>query len=158
MIKKEHTSYERTFLQERKLLLLHKQYIPSFISCKLKKLENNIFYRKLKKKNMKYNFFTYGILILESCPVKVKTIWDAFILEHKLQLNLKKRHPHALLIAQHTGKATDIISGYLAEITVEELQKIDGYLGKEYERVDLFVFKIIGKESVKAFMYRKKPR
>ncbi len=104
---------------------------------------------------MKHYLFTYGSLILEKSPVKVTPIESVFITEYKLFLKPKPDSSYLFLIAKKTGKASDIISGYLAEVNDDELKKIDKYEGVNYIRMSVIVHKR-DNTPVRAFIYLEK--
>lgn len=96
--------------------------------------------------------FVYGSLILGKSPIKLIPIESVFIIEHKLRLRIKENSTYLLLQMNYTGKSTDIVSGYLAEISEEELIRLDKYEGKNYERKELTIFKR-DHTPIKAFAY-----
>lgn len=101
---------------------------------------------------MKKYLFTYGSLILEKSPIKLTPIESAFVIEYKLFVKPKEDASYMFLLAKHTGKASDIIAGYLAEVTNEDLKKIDKYEGANYLRMSVFAY-MRNNSPVRAFIY-----
>lgn len=101
---------------------------------------------------MKTYLFTYGSLILDKCPVRVKPIESVFALEYRLKIKTKENSNYLFLQLENTGSATDIVSGYLAEVTDEELIDIDKYEGPSYQRKEIVVYKR-DNTPVKAYVY-----
>jgi gamma-glutamylcyclotransferase (GGCT)/AIG2-like uncharacterized protein YtfP len=101
---------------------------------------------------MKKNLFTYGSLILEKSPVRVIPIESVFVRGCKLVTKNKENSRYVFLLLEPTGTLEDIVSGYLAEVTDEELEKIDRYEGVQYQRRELIAYKRDG-THLKAFAY-----
>jgi gamma-glutamylcyclotransferase (GGCT)/AIG2-like uncharacterized protein YtfP len=89
---------------------------------------------------------------LEKSPIRVIPIESAFVIEHKLFLKSKSNASYMFLLAKKTGKASDIVSGYLAEVTDEDLKKIDNYEGVNYIRRHVIAYKR-DNTPVRAFIY-----
>lgn len=101
---------------------------------------------------MKQYLFTYGSLILQKSKIRVTPIESAFILEYKLFLKSKPNASYLFLLVKKTGKGSDIVSGYLAEVTDEELKRIDAYEGPNYIRTRVTAF-YRDNTAVEAFVY-----
>jgi len=91
---------------------------------------------------MKKFIFTYGSLILDKSPVKVKPVKNCLLFGWKLVIQkspITKTDYHYILL-EKTNSKNDIVSGYISEVDDEILSKIDSYEGKFYKRIEVDVF------------------
>ena len=103
---------------------------------------------------MKNYLFTYGSLLLDSSPIKLKALESVFLKGYKLILKKSpttKNNYHYILL-EETGDDNDIVSGYLTEVDEKILIELDKYEGNSYKRVLIDAFDRQLK-SIEAFAY-----